>query len=153
MAGASAGAWCVGYCEWRSTARTQSKGGKDWMQRRGKNCWVQVDVRVELDAGEGMHRVTKRRGKSDQRMKKRGIGAGSIHVSKVQKRGCCSMVKGIVQVHHRSKHTSSSVNSPGQNSKSSSKSKDLAESNLVLNAFTIGASVNSFMLRTPRNCR
>ena len=49
--------------------------------------------------------------------------------------------------------TSSSVNRPGQNSKSSSRSNDLPASKRAREADTTGASVSSFMLRTPRNCR
>ena len=50
-------------------------------------------------------------------------------------------------------HTSSSVRRPGQNSKSSSKSKDRPASNLARKADTAGASASSLMLLTPRNWR
>ena len=55
------------------------------MQRRGKSCWVLVDERVELDAEEEMHRVTKRLGRSDQRMKQRWIESGRTGVSGMPK--------------------------------------------------------------------
>ncbi|KAL8765622.1 MAG: hypothetical protein Q9209_007354 [Squamulea sp. 1 TL-2023] len=48
--------------------------------------------------------------------------------------------------------TSSSVNNPGQNSRSSSRSKDLPASKRARKAEIGGLPVNSFMLRTPRNC-
>lgn len=51
------------------------------------------------------------------------------------------------------KHTSSSVRRLGQNSKSSSKSKDRPASNLARKAVTAGASASSLMLFTPRNWR
>jgi hypothetical protein len=45
-----------------------------------------------------------------------------------------------------------SVNSLGQNSMSSSRSKDRLLSNCVRNVDTAGDSLSSFILRTPRNC-
>lgn len=45
-----------------------------------------------------------------------------------------------------------SVKSPGQNSKSSSRSKDRPASNFTRKVTREGDSVSSFMLRTPRNC-
>lgn len=48
--------------------------------------------------------------------------------------------------------TSLSVNSVGQNSRSSSRSKDLPASNSLRKKVTLcGGSAISFMLRTPRN--
>jgi hypothetical protein len=49
------------------------------------------------------------------------------------------------------KHTSSSVNKLGQNSRSSSRSKDRPASNRARKAVTAGASASSRMLLTPRN--
>jgi len=46
-----------------------------------------------------------------------------------------------------------SVNRPGQNSMSSSRSKDRLVSNLVRKAEREAVSLSSFMLRTPRNWR
>lgn len=46
-----------------------------------------------------------------------------------------------------------SVNRPGQNSISSSRSKDRLVSNLVRKAVSEAVSLSSFMLRTPRNWR
>lgn len=46
-----------------------------------------------------------------------------------------------------------SVNKPGQNSMSSSRSKDRLVSNLVRKAVREAVSLSSFMLRTPRNWR
>jgi predicted metal-binding protein len=46
-----------------------------------------------------------------------------------------------------------SVNRPGQNSMSSSRSKDRLVSNLVRKAVREAVSLSSFMLRTPRNWR
>lgn len=46
-----------------------------------------------------------------------------------------------------------SVNRPGQNSMSSSRSKDRLVSNLVRKAVSEAVSLSSFMLRTPRNWR
>jgi predicted metal-binding protein len=46
-----------------------------------------------------------------------------------------------------------SVNRPGQNSMSSSRSKDRLVSNLVRKAVREVVSLSSFMLRTPRNWR
>jgi len=48
--------------------------------------------------------------------------------------------------------TSSSVNNPGQNSRSSSRSNDLPASKRAREADTTGLSVNSFMLLNPLNC-
>ena len=49
--------------------------------------------------------------------------------------------------------TSVSVSRLGQNSISSSKSKERTDSNLVRKASSDVESDSSFMLRTPRNCR
>lgn len=49
--------------------------------------------------------------------------------------------------------TSSSVRRPGQNSRSSSRSKERPASNLARKADTAGASASSRMLLTPRNWR
>ena len=48
--------------------------------------------------------------------------------------------------------TSLSVSKPGQNSRSSSRSKDRTDSNLLRKAESDADSLSSFMLRTPRNC-
>ena len=45
-----------------------------------------------------------------------------------------------------------SVNSPGQNSMSSSRSKDRTSSNFERKAMRFAVSVSSFILLTPRNC-
>lgn len=45
-----------------------------------------------------------------------------------------------------------SVNKPGQNSMSSSRSKDRHDSNLLRKLLTATVSESSFMLRTPLNC-
>ena len=49
-------------------------------------------------------------------------------------------------------HTSSVVNNAGQNSMSSSRSKDLPASNLCLKVVMEAVSVSSFILLTPLNC-
>lgn len=48
--------------------------------------------------------------------------------------------------------TSLSVKRPGQNSRSSSSSKDRMASNFERKAESAAVSLSSFMLRTPRNC-
>jgi hypothetical protein len=48
--------------------------------------------------------------------------------------------------------TSLSVNKPGQNSMSSSRSNERPASNFMRKAFSDAVSVSSFMLRIPRKC-